>query len=75
MAEACCECGAEFVRWSALVCADCRRLFHYPDSRVREPGEGLGVHLVGLRQTFGVDTIPLCRWCDMMLRLKYGTLL
>jgi len=72
MDDRCCECGKAFGRRSALVCADCGRLFHYPDSRTREPGEACGVHLMGLRQFFGLDAIPLCRRCDMALRLRYG---
>ena len=54
------------------MCADCGKWFHYPDARINEPGEACGMHLIGMRQVLGADIIPLCRRCDMAIRLRYG---
>jgi hypothetical protein len=55
-----------------LTCADCGGLFHYPDSRVNEPGTACGVHVIGLRPLTGGDAVPLCLRCDMAFRLRFG---
>lgn len=68
----CCECKLLIGEASALVCADCGRLFHFPDARKGETGKECGVHVIGLRELLGRDVVPLCRRCDMAFRLRYG---
>jgi hypothetical protein len=70
--EICCECKAPVGTRSVLVCADCGGVFHFPDQRVHEPGTACGTHLMGMRQVFGADIIPLCLRCDMAIRLRHG---
>jgi hypothetical protein len=55
-----------------VMCADCRGWFHYPDSRLGNDGQRCGVHIFGLRESFGRDVVPLCLRCDMAFRLKHG---
>jgi hypothetical protein len=57
---------------SALICADCKGLFHYPDSHLSERGRACGTHLIGMREITGWDIVPLCLRCDMAIRLRYG---
>lgn len=68
----CCECKGPAGRRSVLVCASCGGLFHYPDARVREPGEPCGAQVIGFRDLLGRDIVPLCLRCDMAFRLRYG---
>ena len=69
----CCECKEMLVdERSVLVCADCGGVFHYPDSRVNEPGDPCGRHEIGLRNILGWDVVPLCMRCDVAFRLRYG---
>jgi len=68
----CCECKQPFGKRSIIVCADCGGRFHYPDSRVNEPGDPCGVHVIGFRDLLGRDVVPLCLRCDMAFRLRHG---
>jgi hypothetical protein len=68
----CCECKERFGIRSYVVCADCGGPFHYPDSRVNEPGEACGVQVIGFRDLLGRDIVPLCLRCDMAFRLRFG---
>jgi hypothetical protein len=72
MSENCCECKESFGRRSALRCADCGGVFHFPDARADEPGEACGVHEIGFRDLLGRDVVPLCGRCDMAFRLRFG---
>ncbi len=71
-AARCCECKLPIGSASALVCADCGGLFHFPDARINETGRECGVHVIGFRNLLGRDVVPLCRRCDMAFRLTYG---
>lgn len=71
-ARACCECHESIGAESALICADCGGLFHFPDARIQEVGRVCGVHVIGFRSTLGRDIVPLCRRCDMAFRLEFG---
>ena len=68
----CVECHEPIGERSALVCADCGGLFHYPDARINEPGIPCGTHIIGFRELLGRDVVPLCLRCDMAIRLKFG---
>lgn len=68
----CCECKQPIGRRSALVCADCGGVFHFPDARVGEPGRACGTHEIGFRILLGRDVVPLCLRCDMAFRLDNG---
>ena len=70
--SSCCECGQPATGRSMVVCADCGGRFHYPDSRVNEPGTKCGVHEIGFASVLGRDVVPLCLRCDMAFRLKFG---
>lgn len=68
----CCECRQPIGRRSALVCADCGQLFHFPDARVNETGDACGKAVIGFRDLLGRDIVPLCLRCDMAFRLRFG---
>jgi len=68
----CVECKEAIGSLSALVCADCGGLFHFPDARINETGRACGVHVIGFRNLLGRDVVPLCLRCDMAFRLKFG---
>lgn len=68
----CCECKQQIGSRSALTCAGCGGLFHYPDSRINEAGRACGVHVIGFRNLLGRDVVPFCLRCDMAFRLQYG---
>ncbi len=68
----CCECKQQIGSRSALICAGCGGLFHYPDSRINEAGRTCGVHVIGFRNLLGRDVVPFCLRCDMAFRLQYG---
>lgn len=68
----CCECKQPAGKRSVLVCASCGGLFHFPDARIREPGEPCGAHVIGFRDLLGRDVVPLCLRCDMAFRLRHG---
>ena len=71
-AHICAECREAIGSRSALICADCGSLFHFPDARVNEAGVACGVHVIGFRNLLGRDVVPLCLRCDMAFRLKFG---
>ncbi len=68
----CVECKEAIGRLSALICADCGGLFHFPDARINEVGRACGVHVIGFRNLLGRDVVPLCLRCDMAFRLRFG---
>ena len=68
----CVECKDAIGMRSALICADCGGLFHYPDLRTNEVGRTCGVNVIGFRNLLGRDIVPLCLRCDMAFRLKFG---
>jgi hypothetical protein len=70
--DRCCECKEPIGDRSVLVCADCGGVFHYPDSRISEPGEPCGRHVIGFRSILGWDVVPFCLRCDMAFRLRHG---
>lgn len=72
MSTICVECKDDIGRRSALICADCGGLFHYPDLRIEEVGRTCGVNVIGFRNLLGRDIVPLCLRCDMAFRLKFG---
>lgn len=71
-ATICVECKDAIGSQSALICADCGGLFHFPDARINEVGRACGVHVIGFRSLLGRDVVPLCLRCDMAFRLRYG---